>query len=50
MDDVERRLFEKLESIHHSCGQVCDTRVTGRPGKVDIAMLRGQTLARSVKP
>jgi hypothetical protein len=34
MDVKEQRLFEKLESIHKSCGEVCDTRITGTPGKV----------------
>ena len=35
MSDKEKRLFEKLESIHKSCGEVCNTKVTGSAGKVN---------------
>ncbi len=35
MNDIEKRLFDKLESIQKSCGQVCDTRISGKPGKVN---------------
>ena len=34
MSDKEKRLFEKLESIHKSCGEVCSTKIYGSPGKV----------------
>ena len=33
--DKEMNLFEKLKSIQESCGDVCDTTITGVPGKVD---------------
>ncbi len=36
MSDIEKRLFDKLESIQKSCGQVCDTRISGKPGKVRL--------------
>ena len=34
MGFIEQRLFDKLESIHQSCGEVCNTRLSGPPGKV----------------
>ncbi len=34
MGYIEQRLFDKLESIHQSCGEVCNTRLSGPPGKV----------------
>jgi len=37
MTDKNLRLFKKLESIQTSCGQVCDTSITGKPGKVRMA-------------
>jgi hypothetical protein len=36
MTDKNRRLFEKLESVQESCGQVCDASIEGRPGKVIV--------------
>ena len=35
-DEVEERLFEKIKSVRKSCGQVCDTTIRGRPGKVKL--------------
>jgi hypothetical protein len=34
MSEIEKRLFSKLESIQKSCGEVCNTRTSGTPGKV----------------
>jgi hypothetical protein len=34
--DKEMNLFEKLKSVQESCGDVCDTTITGVPGKVEI--------------
>ena len=34
-DEVEESLLEKIKSVRKSCGQVCDTTIRGRPGKVN---------------
>ena len=35
-DEVEEKLLKKIKSIRRSCGQVCDTTIRGKPGKVKI--------------
>ncbi len=34
MSEKDRKLFENLESVQESCGEICDTTITGTPGKV----------------
>jgi hypothetical protein len=46
--DKYRRLFQKLESVQKSCGQVCDTTITGTPGKVKLACKGGISNVRYV--
>ena len=42
MSEIEKRLFNKLESIQKSCGEVCNTRVTGTPGKVGFFLQKNK--------
>jgi len=36
--EKEVELFQTLSSIKNSCGEVCDTTIRGKPGKVRITL------------